>query len=463
MVVLHNDLDPASVAISPLDGRYADRVQPLSLLFSEFALVRYRCLVEVRYALALDETGVFEPLDSDLKHRALDLLDSFGPAEFARIKDIESTLRHDVKACEVFLRERLPFPNPNRIHFGLTSEDVNNLAWSLALADYTRDIQLPLWKSLIKALAEKVRDWRDCPFPARTHGQHASPSTAGKEVAVLARRLLKCYVELRIFKFAGKINGAVGNYSAFTAAAPDVDWPSFSRRFVESLGLVFNPLTTQIEDHDTWADYFNLVRKFNNILIDLDQDFWLYISYAYFKQAVAQGEVGSSTMPHKVNPIRFENSEGNALLSNALLTFMSDKLTRSRMQRDLSDSTVERNMGVALGHHHLAVRETLGGLARVALNEELCRRELEAHPELLAEPVQTLLRTVTSGDPYSELKKATRGQNASREELLLHGKTAGLDAAALKRLADMTPETYVGLAPELADMFLEELAEEVES
>ena len=442
--------DP-SMAISPLDGRYAKRLDPLRAHFSEFALNRERCIVEIRYALALDETGVFPKLNDSERQRCEHLMHNFGPEEFEAIKLLESTLNHDVKSCEVFLRDVLVLGNPNRIHFGLTSEDVNNLAYSSLLKSYVDQTQKTLWRELLGRMAELIGEWRNDPLPARTHGQHASPTTAGKEVAVLANRALRYYHQLCAHQFRGKLNGATGNYSALLAAAPTVDWEGFSKRFVESLGLEFNPLTTQIEDHDAWADYFNIVRQFNNVVMDLDQDFWLYISYGYLVQALKRGEVGSSTMPHKVNPIFFENSEGNLQLSNTLLAFLADKLCRSRMQRDLTDSTVSRNLGLALGHHHLAVGETLRGLGRVRLNRELCIAELQNCPELLAEPIQTVLRTLTGEDAYTQLKNLTRGEAITTEKLAGFIQDLAVSDEVKQRLSELRPETYLGKAGELCD------------
>lgn len=450
--------DP-SMAISPLDGRYAQKLGDLRLCFSEFALNRERCRVEIRYALALEETGLFPALTAEERQRCEQLLEEFSAADYAAIKELESTLNHDVKSCEVFLRGKLALANPNRIHFGLTSEDVNNLAYSLMLKRYVDEVQKPLWRSVLAKMAELMQKWRADPLPARTHGQHATPTTAGKEVAVLANRALRYYAALSRHDFRGKLNGATGNYSAMLATAPLFDWQGFSRRFVHSLGLEFNPLSTQIEDHDSWADYFNIVRQFNDVVMDLDQDFWLYISYGYFVQALKKGEVGSSTMPHKINPISFENSEGNLQMSNSMLAFLSDKLCRSRMQRDLTDSTVSRNLGVALGHHHLALLETLRGLGRVELNREACLLELRQCPELLAEPIQTILRTLSVEDPYTQLKMLTRGQAISPEALESFIQQLAVPPEVKERLTALRPETYLGQAPGLCDQVLDRLQE----
>lgn len=444
--------------ISPIDGRYADRLQVLSEFFSEKALMRERCRVELLYVLALTESGSpFPKLSTEEYNRVQEALNRFTEADYRRIKAIEQTTRHDVKACEMFLRERVPLRDENLWHFALTSEDVNNLAYSFLLRDYVRRVQLPQLQRLIEKLADLCRQWRAVPFPCRTHGQKASPSTAGKELAVFVHRLLRRYEQLANFRFAGKLNGAIGNYSAMLAAFPDFDWQDFSRRFVEDQGLQHNALTTQIEDHDAWADYFNIVRQTNNIVLDLDTDCWLYISYDLFYEKSFAGEVGSSTMPHKVNPINFENSEGNLLIANSLLAMMSDKLCRSRMQRDLSDSTVSRNIGAALAHGHLAWMETGRGLDKLQINQARCLDELQNSPELLAEPIQTLLKTVGVKDPYNLLKQATRGQRPTRQMLLDLVEGLDIPPAIKERVRSWSPENYIGHAVRLCDQTLERL------
>jgi adenylosuccinate lyase len=431
--------------ISPLDGRYAERLQTQGQYFSEFALMRARCEIEVRYLLALDEAGYFEPLSAEEKRRIFELIANFSDADYAAIKRIEHTTRHDVKSCEMFLRERLQLGQPNLIHFALTSEDVNNLAYSILLRDYLTNVQLPQLAALLQQLCTLAEQWAAIPFPTRTHGQKATPSTAGKELAVFINRLSRYYSQLQGFRFSGKLNGAVGNFSAMMAALPQVDWLAFSQHFVESLQLDFNLCTTQIEDHDHFADYFNLTRQVNNIVADLDLDCWLYISRDLFSERTQAGEVGSSTMPHKVNPINFENSEGNIAISNSLLVMMSEKLTRSRMQRDLSDSTVQRNMGVALSHSFLAISETLRGLQKLQINPQNCLQELQHSPELLGEPIQTILKLAGVDDPYELLKKHTRGQKTSREQLLqILDTLPDLPAPLRERIEQLQPANYLG-------------------
>ena len=437
--------------ISPVDGRYADRLGAHQNYFSEFALMRARCEVELKYVLALDAAGIFEPLTEAEINRILDAIDVFGQEDYEKIKAIEATTRHDVKACEMFLRERVQLKNDNLIHFALTSEDVNNLAYNILLRDYLEQVQLPQLYALLQKLCDLASDWRAEPLPTRTHGQKASPSTAGKELAVFINRLSR-YVELlQKFRFSGKLNGAVGNFSAMLAAVPEVDWLAFSLDFIESLGLDMNICTTQIEDHDRFAEYFNLTRQINNIVADLDTDCWLYISYEIFSEKTKAGEVGSSTMPHKVNPINFENSEGNIAIANALLGMMSDKLCRSRMQRDLSDSTVQRNIGVALAHSFLALGETMRGLDKLQLNRHICLQALQDSPELLAEPVQTMLKLVGIADPYTLLKNHTRGLKITRQGLLDLVASLDIPADLRARIEALAPENYVGDAARICD------------
>ena len=446
-------------AISPLDGRYGQRLDPLADCFSEFGLMKSRCEVELRFALALEKTGAFPTLTTEETSRINELLNSFGEADYQRIKAIEKETNHDVKAVEFFLREELKLANPNRIHFGLTSEDANNLAFTLSFKRYHK-LQVALWQEVLLKLEERVREWKEIPFPARTHGQHASPTTAGKEMAVFLHRGLGFFKQLKEFRFQGKLNGATGNFSAMKSALPTVDWMAFMEEFVSSMDLRPNFVTTQIDDHDTWASWFNLTRSFNNVVMDLDQDLWLYISYGYIREKTVGNEVGSSTMPHKVNPINFENSEGNLQLSNALLVELSNKLTRSRMQRDLSDSTVTRNVGVALGHAHLALTETLKGLKKVQVNDDFCLQELKEHPQLLAEPIQTILRLHTTDDPYTLLKALTRGKAVTLDELHDFIRRLDIPEEVKSQLLALRVESYLGDATRICDRVLKEAKEE---
>ena len=444
-------------AISPLDGRYVMRVEPLGNYFSEYALMGARVWVELQFLLALDKTGLFDPLNPREIKQIQKLSESFSKKDYDAIKDIESTLNHDVKSCEVFLINELKLRNPNMIHFGLTSEDVNNIAHTLLIKKYRDEQQLPQIKSLLAFLAEKIDLWKNIPMPARTHGQMASPTTAGKELAVYASRLLRQYVSLKKIKFRAKLNGATGNFSAFYAASKDVDWMKFSKDFLREIDLDINPATTQIEDHDNWSEYFFYTKMINTILLDMNQDMWLYLMLGYFKQEVKEGEVGSSTMPHKVNPINFENSEGNLGISNSLLEHFSSKLSRSRLQRDLSDSTVERNFGVALGHAFLGLLETEKGLKKLTVNAEFCENELNNYPELLAEPIQTILRRENFANPYDMMKNLTRGQNMSIASLNKFIDSLNIPDDIRKELSELRTYSYVGLAEKVCNEVLKEL------
>lgn len=444
-----------SPEISPLDGRYRDRLGHLSALFSEQALVKARCRVEIHYMLALGETGLFAPLPPDTVQQALKLADSFSKGDFLEVKKIEAKTKHDVKACELYIRQTLPLPDPNIVHFGLTSEDVNNLAYGSILKEYRDRHQLPLVHKLMGTLARLALLWKDAPFPARTHGQLASPSTAGKELAVFLSRLDRETTRLEGIAFDGKLNGATGNYSAMVAAFPKFDWPAFSRTFVEASGLRFNPVTTQIEPHGSWCEYCDICRSINQVIGDLDVDMWLYISHGCFKLKTRPGEVGSSTMPHKVNPINFENSEGNLAISNSLLTTLSQRLSQSRMQRDLSDSTVQRNMGVALAHSHLAIAETVKGLDKSELDQEACLQQLQANPQLLAEPIQTVLRTHGVDDPYGMTRDLTRGRTLSPAQLSEFILQLPVSDRVKEQLNSLDVVAYTGLASRLCQETVE--------
>ena len=448
--------------ISPLDGRYYRQIGHLSDYFSEYALARERCFVEVGYIEALDGTGLFTSLTKKEKQRLERARETFTEDDFARIKAIEERVNQDVKSCELFLRESLQLENPNLIHFGLTSEDINNLAYNRLFNAFRTEQQLPLLKQLLERLTEMVDKWRAVPFPARTHGQAASPTTAGKELAVFLARLLRQYQGLKQFRFRGKLNGATGNYSALMAAFPEHDWIRFSRQFVEGLGFDANLCTTQIEDHDTWSEYFSLTKRVNCTVLDMDRDLWAYISRGWFRLKPQEGEVSSSTMPHKVSPLNFETSEGNLLLSNALLSTLADNLTQSRMQRDLSDSTITRNIGVALAHSHLAIMETLKGLGKLVLDEEASRRDLQDTPEVLAEAYQTILRAAEVEDPYTLLKELTRGQKVSLEDL--HRFVDGLEVAdsVKAKLKAMRVQDYVGDAARICELVAEEARTELD-
>jgi adenylosuccinate lyase len=427
-------------ALSPLDGRYADQLAPLARHFSELALIRNRVEVELAYLKALArELG--RPLDLPTI--------AFSEADGEAVKQHERTTRHDVKAVEYWLKDRLKASlaeDLELIHLGLTSEDVNNLAYARMHQAALKDAIFPTLARLLRTLATLARQAADVPMLARTHGQPASPTTMGKELGVFAARLAQEATSLKAHHLAGKLGGATGTLAALVVSYPTHDWLRFSRRFIEELGLKPSPVTTQIEPGDAYAALYDHLRRINHVLQDLAQDLWRYISDGYFRQAVVQGEVGSSAMPHKVNPIDFENAEGNLGLANALLTFLGDKLTVSRLQRDLSGSTVMRNAGVALGHTYMGWLSVEKGLSRVALEEQALNRDLANHPEVLAEAIQTIMRADGLEVPYEKLKDLTRGKHVTLQEL-----QAGAQQLAPNRAwQDLAPETYVGLAPQLA-------------
>jgi len=454
-----SDALTALTALSPLDGRYAAKVAPLAAHFSEYGLIRARVRVEIAWLVALsEEPGIAEMTPFGKASRAA--LDAactdFSPADAERIKAIERTTNHDVKAVEYWLKERFAgAPEIARIgefiHFACTSEDINNLAQGLTLADARRSILLPTLRDIATALRALAHATAAVPMLARTHGQPATPTTLGKEIANVYARLERQIAAIDRVPLKGKANGAVGNYNAHVVAYPEVDWERLAARFVAGLGLEFNPYTTQIEPHDYMAELFDAVARANTVLIDLDRDVWGYVSLGYFRQKVNEGEVGSSTMPHKVNPIDFENSEGNLGLANALLRHLAEKLPVSRWQRDLTDSTVLRNMGVALGYALLGWASLLQGLARLAVDERRIAADLDANWEVLAEPIQTVMRRYGVPNPYERLKALTRGVTGiTRESLHAFIDTLPIPAEASARLKALTPATYTGKAAELA-------------
>jgi adenylosuccinate lyase len=449
----------ALTALSPLDGRYAGKVAALSGHFSEFGLIRHRVRIEIAWLEALaaepaiPEVPAFPPAAAEaLAAVARD----FAPADAARVKAIERETNHDVKAVEYWLKERLAaVPEVARvaefIHFACTSEDINNLAHGIALADARRDVLLPLLHAVAGDLRALAHAHAALPMLARTHGQPATPTTLGKELANVVARLERQIAAFAKVPVKGKMNGAVGNYNAHVVAYPEVDWERFAARVVTSLGLEFNPYTTQIEPHDCIAEYCDALARANTVLIDLDRDVWGYISVGYFRQRMRAGEVGSSTMPHKVNPIDFENSEGNLGLANALLRHFAEKLPISRWQRDLTDSTVLRNLGVALGHALLGCASLRQGLGKLEADPAATAADLDANPEVLAEAIQTVMRRYGLPTPYEQLKALTRGQAGMTREALV----AFVDGLALPddvkaRLRDLSPAAYTGLAEALA-------------
>ncbi|RMD69401.1 MAG: adenylosuccinate lyase [Gammaproteobacteria bacterium] len=449
------ELDPLT-AISPVDGRYGNKVADVRLLFSEYGLMRHRLKVEVAWLIHLTRhLPDLKPLSPHAVHVLEHQVERFHEEDARRIKNIEGTINHDVKAVEYFLKERIE-EHPELkaltefVHFGCTSEDINNLAYALMLREARSQFLLPALDGLIEELKAMAREMADLPMLARTHGQPASPTTVGKELAVFAHRLRQARGELAGVTILGKMNGAVGNYNAHLVAYPEVDWEAVARSFVEGLGLAFNPYTTQIEPHDFMAAYFHALMRAHTVLLDLSRDMWGYISLGYFRQRAAEQEVGSSTMPHKVNPIDFENAEGNLGIANALLGHLAEKLPVSRWQRDLSDSTALRNIGPALAHGLIACQSLARGLDKVAPDEERLREDLEAHWEVLAEAIQTVMRRYGVEAPYERLKALTRGQRVDRAAI--HRFIEGLEIPeeAKARLLALTPETYIGKARELA-------------
>jgi adenylosuccinate lyase len=446
-------------ALTPLDGRYRRTGDKLAPYFSEFGLIKYRVKVEIEWLKALaDEPAIAEvPPFSAATLAALDAVaDNFTLADAQAVKDHEKTTNHDVKAVEYFLKDKLAGNAQvtrvsEFIHFACTSEDINNLSHALMLRDARREVLLPAMRRLEARLSELAADLADLPMLARTHGQPASPTTLGKEMANVVYRLRRGMDRFAEVDCLGKINGAVGNYNAHLSAYPDFDWEAFAWRFVERLGLGFNPYTIQIEPHDYMAELYDACARINTVLIDLDRDVWGYISLGYFKQKVKEGEVGSSTMPHKVNPIDFENSEGNLGLANALLRHLSEKLPISRWQRDLTDSTVLRNMGVALGYALLGYESLLRGLDKLEANPARLAEDLDHNWEVLAEPIQTVMRRYGLEKPYEQLKKLTRGQEGiTKESLARFILDLAIPDDAKQRLLAMTPASYTGKGAELA-------------
>jgi adenylosuccinate lyase len=450
--------DAALTALSPIDGRYAAKAEALRPIFSEYGLIRARVKVEVEWLLALAaEPGIVElaPFSDAATARLRALADGFSVQDAARVKAIERTTNHDVKAVEYFLKERLKddaglAPALEFVHFACTSEDINNLSYSLMLREARAAVLGPMLDALAGKLRAMAHEYAALPMLSRTHGQTASPTTVGKEIANVLARLQRQRRQLDGVELLGKINGAVGNYNAHVVAYPGVDWPALSRRFVESLGLTWNPYTTQIEPHDCIAELCDVQRRINTIGIDLCRDVWGYISLGYFKQAVKAGEVGSSTMPHKVNPIDFENAEGNFGVANGLFEHFAAKLPISRWQRDLTDSTVLRALGTAFGHTVVALDALLRGLGKLSANPERLAEDLDAAWEVLAEPVQTVMRRHGLPNPYEQLKALTRGHGIS--EAAMRQFIAGLDLPqdAKDRLLALTPASYTGLAERLA-------------
>lgn len=451
------NLDPLT-AVSSVDGRYAAKTQDLAHIVSEYGLIQRRVKVEIRWLIALAEhRGITEvpalgPGDHDFLIR---IYEKFDVEDARRIKAIEAEINHDVKAVEYFIKQRLSENAQLRnqqefVHFACTSEDINNLAYALMVGDARDQVLLPVMRSITDTIADLARKWHNLPMLSRTHGQPASPTTLGKEFANFAYRLQRQAEQLATIELLGKINGAVGNYNAHQAAYPDVDWEQLAADFVTNLGITFNPYTTQIEPHDYLAELFDTLTRYNTVAIDFCRDVWGYISLGYLKQAAVAGEVGSSTMPHKVNPIDFENSEGNLGIANALLSHLSQKLPVSRFQRDLTDSTVLRSIGTAFGHELIAFKSCQKGLTRIEADPDQLQNDLENAWEVLAEPIQTVMRRYGVANPYEKLKSLTRGQSITKASLRAFVESLDIPDAARQRLLEMTPASYIGTAADQA-------------
>lgn len=450
---------PELYALSPLDGRYSSQIEPLKNYFSEFAFLKQRVHVEVEYLIALSRTVHLVRVLSDAEEKCLrELATSFDIHAAQEIKRLERTTRHDVKAIEYYLRARLTSASMADIvewlHFGLTSEDVNQISQALALRDSRDAVIIPALDAVISRLATLARQYKSTPMLARTHGQPAVPTTLGKELAVFLSRLKKERALLKEHRFETKLAGAVGNFNALVSAAPNIDWLAFSEKFIHSMGLEPALVVTQLMPYDNWIRYFDAIRLTNSILLDAAQDVWRYISDDYLVLNVEAGEVGSSTMPQKVNPIDFENAEGNLGLANTMLAHYAQKLTGSRLQRDLSDSTVRRTFGIAFGHTLLAFTNFGRGLESIKANETKLRADLDAHWEVIAEGAQTILRAAGVPNAYEELKKLTRGRDIAQSDIIAWIDTLSVNESVKSRLRELTPFNYVGLAEQIVEQEL---------
>lgn len=442
------------MAISPIDGRYRFSTKDLSEYFSEYALTKYRVIIEVKWLIKL-----FDVLSVPVSDEAIislnKIIENFSSKESQKIKIIESTTKHDVKAVEYYLRNKLAEYNLdqycNYIHFACTSEDINNLAYNLMIKNGLQDIFIPNAEKLIESVSEKATEWRDIPMLGHTHGQAATPSTIGKELAVFVYRWKSILNLLKDIKLRGKFSGAVGNFNAHIVAYPNIDWLQVAREFVNDLGLEFNPLTTQIESHDMISVIFNYIKSFNNITMDFDSDMWIYISLNYFKQIIVKNEVGSSVMPHKVNPINFENSMANIRIGNAIFTALAENLPVSRMQRDLSDSSALRNIGVGFAHSIVAIKQTVKGFSKTNVNEEKLNEDLDANAAVISEAIQTVLRKNGVADAYEQLKAFTRGTQISLDDLRNFISSLNIPDEDKNTLMNLTPNNYLGLASKLVD------------
>ncbi len=445
-------------AVSPIDGRYGSKTEDLRQIFSEYGLIRHRALVEVRWLQSLAAHAAIPevpPLSEHANHLLNGIIDNFSEEDARRVKNIERTTNHDVKAVEYFLKEKIAGNQELEaisefIHFACTSEDINNLSHALMLREGRAQAMLPRMDEMISALRAVAHEHADKPMLSRTHGQPASPTTLGKEIANVVHRLRQQREQVAAIDLLGKINGAVGNYNAHLSAYPDIDWAQHARQFIESLGLSWNPYTIQIEPHDYMAELFDAIARFNTILIDFCRDVWSYISIGYFKQKTVAGEIGSSTMPHKVNPIDFENAEGNLGIANALFDHLALKLPVSRWQRDLTDSTVLRNMGVGFAYTAIALQSAMRGIGKLEANAEAMLADLDANWEVLAEPIQTVMRRYGIEKPYEKLKDLTRGQRVDQAGMQAFIDGLDMPDEAKEALKQLTPANYIGNAIEQA-------------
>jgi adenylosuccinate lyase len=462
MATTDHERETSLMAVTPIDGRYRSRTRALEAYFSEFALIKYRVRIEVEWYLALaahPKIDAIKPVAPPLSRKLRAIYSSFTIRDAMRIKDIEAETNHDVKAVEYFLKERLPSIDESlpleMMHFACTSEDINNTAYALILKEFAEDQLIPKIGAVMRALAEMARRFKDVPMLSRTHGQEASPTTVGKEMAIFASRIERQLKLLRAQEYLGKFNGAVGNFNAHAFAYPEVDWIALSKEFVEGLGLVYNPLTTQIESHDFIAEMLATVSRIDTILLGFCRDMWSYISIGYFRQRSIKGETGSSVMPHKVNPIDFENAEGNFGIANALFEHLAAKLPISRWQRDLSDSTSLRALGPAFGHAMIALSAVEKGLTKVELNEELIARDVDSEEswEVVSEAIQTMLRRHGYPRPYEALKELTRGRDVDQKRIQRFIESLDLKDGAREALKKLAPRNYTGLAAKLVELY----------
>ncbi|AWL12096.1 Adenylosuccinate lyase [Saliniradius amylolyticus] len=452
----------ALTALCPVDGRYGNKTIELRPVFSEYGLIKYRVQVEVRWLqmlASIHQIGEVPAFSQAANERLNAIVDNFSEADAERIKNIEATTNHDVKAVEYFLKEQVANNDELNnvtefIHFACTSEDINNLSHGLMLKEAREQVILPYCDKIIAAIRKLAEQFKAVPMMARTHGQPASPTTMGKEMANVMVRLQRQRDQIAAVELLGKLNGAVGNYNAHLSAYPELDWPAISEQFVTSLGISWNPYTTQIEPHDYIAELFDAVARFNTILIDFDRDIWGYIALGHFKQKTVAGEIGSSTMPHKVNPIDFENSEGNLGIANAIFDHLAAKLPISRWQRDLTDSTVLRNLGVGMGYSLIAYQASLKGISKLEVNEQSLLDELNSNWELLAEPIQTVMRRYGIEKPYEKLKELTRGKRVDQKGMQEFIDSLELPEAAKDELKQLTPANYIGRAIQLTEQLL---------